>query len=240
MPAEIPGLLTGELRNLLNIIGAAGGLGAAAYGLVDGSKVMWGGVSNIGFRHVTRALKPFDAALDLATTDQWRETLRAQWLNGAALSDQKATAKALIHLGLTGDNARAMARATVVDPEELHEAAVKLDRGTPLSHTDINALGRFDASIDAKLDAGYGRADQQYRNVARAIAGVTALVLAALAGGILWGGGHGGFDPGAYFTSRDFLLALLVGAIAVPIAPVAKDLASTLQAAAQAAQSVKV
>jgi hypothetical protein len=232
--------MTGELRNLLNVIAAAGGLGTAAFGLVDGSKVFWGGVSNIGFGHVERALKPFDKALTVAVRGDWKATLRSHWLNGAAISDQKATAKSLIRLGLRPADAETMARATAVEPAALKTAATKLDKGTPLTPTDINALGRFDASVDAQLDAGFERADQQYRNVAKTLAGAAAVLLAAIAGGLLWSGAHGGgFSLRAYLISQDFLLALLVGAIAVPIAPVAKDLVSSLSAAAQAVKSTK-
>ena len=47
-------LLNGQLGNILNLIGAVGGLGAAAMGLVDALKAFWGGPSNFGFSRIRR------------------------------------------------------------------------------------------------------------------------------------------------------------------------------------------
>jgi hypothetical protein len=69
------------------------------------------------------------------------------------------------------------------------------------------------------LDEGYERADQRYRNAAKVLAGAFSIVLA------LFGGWIVGSNP---------LLALFVGIIAVPLAPIAKDLSRTLQAAVKA------
>ena len=65
-----------------------------------------------------------------------------------------------------------------------------------------------------------------------------AITLAAIAGGILdnvsnWS------QVLSYLASRDCLIAILVGAIATPLAPVAKDLSSSLAAAVRAVSAAK-
>jgi cytochrome bd-type quinol oxidase subunit 2 len=105
--------------------------------------------------------------------------------------------------------------------------------------------------LSAILDEAYERADQRYRNAAKLLAVVVATLLALAGGWLIY------YHPGAatcpaatlpaacppapnalpwwsYFASGQFGLALLVGLSATPLAPVAKDLASSLQAAAAA------
>jgi len=85
-------------------VGSIGGLGTAAVGLVDATKAFWGGVSNLGFGYITKALKPFESALTGANTE-WRDTIRANSIIRIAKNDQKAAAKSLIRLGLSAANA---------------------------------------------------------------------------------------------------------------------------------------
>jgi hypothetical protein len=93
-------VLTG---NITNLIAAAGGLGTAAFGLVDASKAVAGGMSNPGFGYIRQAVEPFvgTATGGSATPTAFGPasilaTLRANWLNGVAKADQKAVAKSLI------------------------------------------------------------------------------------------------------------------------------------------------
>jgi hypothetical protein len=175
-------------------------------------------------------------------------TLKANWLNGVAKADQKAAAKSLIRQGLTPVNAERLAKATGVDPAELRALAGRIRDGQNLTPQEINVLGRFDAVVSAVLDLGYERGDQLYRNAAKIAAAVTAIVLAVVGGGVIYyhncgidlGYSHNcGADLGGYLASNDLLLAILVGAISTPLAPVAKDLSSSLQAAVKAVGAVK-
>src|SRR4051812_14779792 len=116
--------LSGSLTEILNFLAAAGGLGTAAMGLVDATKVFWGGPSNFGFGHITSSLEPFLGPLSKSSQGFGKaeivQTLRANWLNGVDKSVQKAKAKSLIHLGLTKGNAVALAKAAGVDHAKLH------------------------------------------------------------------------------------------------------------------------
>src|SRR5580658_5180155 len=115
----VTSLLSGGWSNLANIVTAIGGLGTAAMGLVDTTKLFGGGPSNFGFGYIKDDLKQYLDALDPAgatspVKNKVLQTLRANWLNGVAKADQKATAKSLIHVGLTPATAVALAKAAGV------------------------------------------------------------------------------------------------------------------------------
>jgi len=211
-------------------IAATAALGTAAFGLVDAAKAFWGGPSNFGFGFIRECLAPFAAALAVVDADgthghdAFLSTLRANWLNGVPMADQKAAAKALIHLGLTSRSAEPLARATGLDAARLTALAAKIDAGQPLDPDEVTMFGRFDAIVSAKLDTGFERADQRYRNAAKALAFGVAVVLGL---------------AGARAVGADPMEGMLVGIVATPLAPVAKDLTSSLAAAAKAVRSVK-
>ncbi|HZQ12153.1 MAG TPA: hypothetical protein VFB31_05020, partial [Pseudolabrys sp.] len=169
------------------------------------------------------------------------QTLRANWLNGVAKADQKAAAKSLIHLALSPGNATKLAAAVGIDAKTLDAVAKKIDKGTDLAKSDIDVLGRFDALVSAILDAAYERADQQYRNTAKLLAAVVAMVLSGFGGYFVDAAAKSpaALAPFDYMASKEFLVALVIGAIATPLAPIAKDLSSSLQAAVKAIGSVK-
>jgi len=223
------------ITNIAAIISAVAALGTAAAGLVDILKTLpGGGVSNIGFGTIRKCLHPVAKAFDaIGEVDPWN-TLHANWINGVAEAQQKAVAKSLIHLGLTPKNAPHMARALGIDPAVLSLTAASIANGTALTTQQTNALGRFDTMVGAILDAGYENADQKYRNFAKLCAAGVAVILAVIAGYVL-----SGDAPGEYFKSSYLIQAVLVGLISTPLAPVAKDLTSSLQAAANAMNTVK-
>jgi hypothetical protein len=224
------GALTGSLTNIANLVAAAGALGTAAMGLVDASKALWGGPSNFGFGYISAELEPFLAPLTSGPSGfnkaQILRTLKANWLNGVAKADQKAKAKSLIHLGLTTGNAAGLAGAAGVNPEKLASLARKSADGTDVSQDEINVLGQFDAVLSAALDAAYERGDQKYRNASKLIAMIVSTILGSVGGWIVFG-------------NPLHALSILVGVVATPLAPLAKDLVSSLQAAASAVGTLK-
>lgn len=226
--------LNGSLTNIVNFLIAAGGLGTAAMGLVDTSKVFCGGPSNFGFGRVETALEPFLAPLAKNSPAFGKTeilgTLKANWLNGVPKADQKAKAKSLIHLGLTKGSARALAKAAGVDPDTLKSLAHKTATGKKVMQDEINVLGQFDAVLSATLDAAYERGDQIYRNASKFLAMAVSTILGGVGGLII-------FQDN--LTLGNIALSLLTGIIATPLAPVAKDLASSLQAAVTAVSALK-
>lgn len=213
-----------DLNAISNQILAVAALGTAAFGLVDSTKAFAGGISNVGFGRLLKALEPFAVALEAAVGPEdggWQGLFRAHWINGRGKDEQKAIAVSLIQLGLTPETATQVARAGQVDPESLAAAVGSLIAGEDLTPAQINLFSRFKTAVEARMDAAYERAEQAYRNAARLLAGIFAVMLAIAAASL--------FYPGTRLVS-----AALVGLIAVPLAPVAKDLVGTLSAATKA------
>ncbi len=208
-------------------LAALSALSAASFGLLDASKGVYGGVARIGLGHLSDALKPFEPALDTAMgKGEWWVLVKANWMNGLAKDGQKAVVRSLIKLGLTPDTADSLATATHVEPGDLKKIAVKLSKGTELTEAELNLLGRLNAVLDAKLDSGFERADQQYRNVSRLLAGVVAVGL-AMGAWLMWPASPQSPQPNVW-------VAFAIGLLAVPMAPVAKDLTSGLTTAMKA------
>jgi hypothetical protein len=160
------------------------------------------------------------------------QTLEANWVNGVDLASQKAIAKSLIKLHLSADNATAVAVKTSVDPAVLSAVAASITSATPLSQAEGDAYSRFDLIVTALLDEAYQVSDQVYHNWTRTLAAIVAVAL-ALAGGWSLVGTYN------FWHSSDPVLALLVGLLATPLAPIAKDLSSALATAVNTMQLVK-
>jgi hypothetical protein len=228
---------------------AIGALGTAAFGLVDTSKALGGGVSRCGFGKIEGVLTDFLGSSAKENTDRpltrksIRDTLFASYINGVAMADQREIAKSLLKMRLNDDSAAVFAAVTKVDPDILRQVAAKINHGLqstaagapgdPQSFTPLesNVFGRFDLMLTMTLEEAYQHADQIYRNSSKLLALVVAVAL-SLAGGY----GLSGMGMG-YFESVNCAYALLAGLLATPLAPIAKDLASSLQAAAKAVQS---
>ena len=225
-----------DLTNLAisDLVAAAGALGTASFALVDACKLFGGGVSNCGFSRimtVVRSLVP-DNEAGSAWHASLRSTLRANWLNGTALVDQKAIAKTLIKLRLDATTAPAMAGVTGMPETALTAVAAKVASGTTLSEAEHATFGCFDLIVTAMLDEAYQRADQIYRNSAKTLSIAVSVVLAII--GVL---------VTIPFNDHEFGAALLqafvLGLIASPLAPVSKDLSSALAAGVKVAQTLR-
>ena len=220
-----------NIDSVSQYIAVAAGLGTASYALVDGSKAILGGVSNFGFKHIKRVVSLFiSEKAHSAHPLHLKEVLanlRANWLNGTALTDQKAIAKSLIKLRLNEANAPHLAKATGVDSDALTAIAKKIASGGSLTEQENDVFGRFDLMLTAILDEGYQRADQAYRNSARTWSIVVSVALAVFGKLIV--------DD----SSFSWGVAILVGLAATPIAPIAKDLTSALSAGVKVAQAFR-
>ena len=228
----ITALTNGGLSNLVQLTTAVGALGTASMGLVDTTKLFGGGPSNFGFGYIESELAPFLDALASSSAPFGKfailEKLKADWLNGVAKEDQKVKAKSLIHLGLSQIGASALANVAAVDPGKLQQAVQKTAAGQAPDPEEASAFGQFDAILTAVLDTAYERGDQKYRNATKFLAMATSVVLAGIGCLIVFGK-----DP------WDLLACMVIGLIATPLAPVAKDLTSALQTAVAAASALK-
>jgi hypothetical protein len=128
-----------------------------------------------------------------------------------------------LRIGLTSANAEAIARALgVVDPAKLKQAAVAIELGNALPDDLRNAVARFELAADARVDAGLTMAQDHYARLSKVLAGVIAVIIAVAVAYAL--------DT----SGTKILWGLLVGLAAVPLAPIAKDVASALKAATDA------
>ena len=221
------------LKSLPQVVTAIGGLGTAAFGLVDATKVFWGGVNHVGFSKIEARVKGLmptaGQALNALPLQDALNTLKGNWFNGTDLGSQKAIAKSLVKLHLNPDNAAALAAATNIDPVLLTTIAGKMSTGVALIPEESDAYGRFDLIVTALLDETYQMADQDYRNGTRALAVVFSMGLAVAGAGVMDGG---------WFGSH-LAEAVIVGLLATPLAPIAKDLSSALATAVNTLQVVK-
>ncbi len=226
---------------LTQIITAIGGLGTAAFGLVDASKSAFGFINRIGLKHIQEVmtgLTPDQTGAGLQPTPpnalprkDILRTVEANWVDGADLGSQKAIAKSLIKLHLSAGNAAALAAKTNVDADLLKQVAVKIASGTALSQAESDVYARFDLIVTALLDEAYQLSDQVYRNGTRGLAALAAVLLAV--------GGGWALEGMKFLCPREAGLAVLAGLLATPLAPIAKDLASGLAAAVNTMQIIK-
>lgn len=211
-----------NLDQLGELILAAGGLGIAAFGIVEGLK--WSRLGVAGFARGMRLLGHLTDALAVAYGGDWAELLKAQYRQGRVSGELPRTVRQGVRAGLRGDNAEAIGdQLGLPAPAALGEVADKLARGKKLTDDETNLLGRFELAADARIDAAMGLADSRYVVAQRLAAAAVAFLIALTAVVFL--------EPG---TPRSWGLAVLVGLSAVPLAPISKDVVSALQAAQQA------
>ena len=234
-------LQTATLAQITTAITAVGALGTAAFGLVDASKVLPGLIPSSGFAFIRKLVTqlapasggtvPRGSALAVpAITD----TLHANWVNGMALADQKSVAKTLVKLRLNAETAPDLATLTGVDKNVLTSVAEKLANGETMTPPEMDTYGRFDVLLATFIDRAFQKADQRYRTTAKSAACLVAIALAEAAAYFLRT-----LSANGHPIWHNIGMAALVGLIATPLAPIAKDLATALNTAAKAVQSVK-
>ena len=118
-----------------------------------------------------------------------------------------------------------------VDPAVLTAVASNLETGTPLSQAEGDAYSRFDLIVTALLDEAYQVSDQVYRNFTKTLAALLAVALALAAAWSLEGAN--------FWSAKEITMAVLVGLLATPLAPIAKDISSALATAVNTMQLIK-
>jgi hypothetical protein len=215
-------------------------LGTAAFGLLEAIKPVIPGINRIGFSGINKTVSSLTpnvagahSPVNSLPQGNVLESLVANWMNGTDLASQKAIAKSLIKLHLSAGNAAALAATTNVDPAVLTSVADKIATGASLSQPESDVYSRFDLIVTALLDESYQQADQIYRNWTRGLAALIAVALAFVGGWSLAGSWQ------EFWWKPDMFLALLVGLLATPLAPIAKDLSTALATAVNTLQLVK-
>jgi hypothetical protein len=215
--------------NMPQAVLAIGALGTAATGLVDSTKAFSGGISRAGFGYIKQLIArtvPANQSGAGLGTDDILNTLLANWMNGMDPGAQKAIAKSFIKLHLNPTTAAALAAQTNVNPAALAEVAAKLAAMQPLTNQEADAYGRFDLALSALVDRAYERADQFYRNWCKVLACIFAIVLAYL-------------GNRALATTLPRWEIIIIGLVATPLAPMAKDIANAIQTASDSLSKLK-
>jgi hypothetical protein len=222
---------------------AVGALGTAATGLVDTTKVFGAfGTSRVGFGFIQKTMQrlvPADSETQgsgLGLSDIL-DTLLANWINGMDSASQEAAATSFVKLHLNEQSAESLARATGVDPALLKSVAIKLKQAgaldSALTAAETDAFGRFDLSVAALVGRAYQQGDQLYRNVCKGLACVVAVALALIAN----------YETASSTSTAALALpwwqAILLGLIATPLAPIAKDIANAIQTASDTINKIK-
>lgn len=223
------------IAHVTELVLATGALGTAAFGIVEGLKP-WRPIGEAGFEAIRETLGDATETLRQAHGPSWESVYR-----GLYRGDQAELARLLrqgARVGLTQANAKTVGAALfgagaeeIADLERvtrhLYAAAAEQGQGeAQTTDAERRALGRFELAIDARIDAALAIARHRYAARARVAAFVVSLTVALLTAAIMGDTAAGGWPP--------WLVALLVGVAAVPIAPIAKDVASGIQAAAKA------
>lgn len=232
---------------------ATGGLGAAAYGVVDGLKLipwidlagferLFGSRSSMGGRHwpmqQRAGLDPLLPSLQAAYGADAVELLKAQYRSGRSKGDLPRTLRQGVRIGFgvqSQEEITRTAQALGIDEQAAQQAAsalviarnqrppaageTPLATITSVSGEERSALARLETTIDARIDAALVLAEVQYVTQTKVTAMIVALSIALIVG---------------HFLGSNPLVSLMIGLAAIPLAPVAKDLATALQEAVRA------
>ena len=212
---------------LAALVVAAGAIGTAAMGIVDTLKSRESlAIGGAGFADMIETLEPLRPALERAFGEQWRHVLEIHYRGDHAPEAIKRVVSRAVRLGLpelTVDQLNAVAaRYGNLDRQQVRRAIDQLRGGQALDSTSHGILERLMAAVDAHVEGAALRASAQYRYAARAVASAVAIALGAAVGLV------------TMFTAEtvdwtSFLQALFLGVVAVPVAPIAKDLSTAVK-----------
>jgi len=233
---------------IADMVLAAGALGTAAFGIVEGFKFSprW---ASAGFSMIKKMLGPHVyASLAIAYGDDFETFLRAQYIEGRSKGDVHRALRQGIRIGLKPDTALGMADdmgLSLVGSAELVAIADALDCGDELDENLASLLSRFELAVDTRVDAALALADNKYRGQMQLGAMVVAIVLAFVGSFLL----EFTENPASAFADRNWFsvawdnfrasdlgFAIIVGVASVPLAPIAKNVASALGAATKLAK----
>jgi hypothetical protein len=225
---------------LTEMVLAAGALGTAAYGIVDGFK-MSPKFAAAGFGQIRQALgDAIFASLANAYGSRFQDFLQAQYINGRSKGELPRSLRQGARLALAPGNAAAMAgELGHLDGATLTAAAAAIEKGEELSSAQQSLVSRFELAVDTRIEAALALAENKYKAVMQMRASAVAVILSLVGSFAIHvqtaetGGVTHNFDIEAFF------IALIVGVAAVPLAPIAKDVSTALQQAARATRATK-
>jgi hypothetical protein len=238
-------------------ITAIGALGMAAFGVVEalgkalaisGTRANGDGyhfgLPYAGLNVVKRAMQPLSPALKLAYGPGYFDIIAQQYRADRSAGRAPDTIRQGVRLALPflSKTRAADVISSVWDMDRSYAEALAEALQAPTADTPpkppapvaaasgavdpTQALaGRFATALDARVSAAFDLADERYESQAKLWAGIASVVLAV------------GFNYGLG-EKFPMLLAIGIGIVAVPLAPVAKDLSTSLQNALTAFKAI--
>jgi hypothetical protein len=205
-------------------------VGVAAFGIVDAARSFFPGINRMGFVHIRKMVASLTpemtgAPLNTLTQAAILESLKANWASGVELNSQKTTAKLLVMMHLSPRTAAAVAARTNFDSAVLTEIAASITSGAELTKAQVDINARFDLIVSALLDEAYRNSDRVYRNGVHSLAALVAVITAFCIG---WG--FTGISMN-YYLSTTMDQYLLLGLVATPLPPIAKDVSQAVSSA---------
>jgi hypothetical protein len=238
-----------SLQDIPVLISAVGALGLAAMGVVEalGKALLvfdplWirrrglpFGLPYAGYRKVRRLLIAVGPALEIAYGDKYAAIIAGQYRAGRGSSQAPDMIRQGVRLGLpylSHDDAKRVVKAIWGMPdkhtERFVQAILKVQppAGAP-APLEAGLAGRFSTALDTTVQAVFDSAEQVYQSWARCWAGIASVVLSLAYYGAI--AQHPPASDGKGLAGWFF--AGIVGLAAVPLAPVAKDLSTSLSQA---------
>lgn len=221
-----------EFTNLVDIILAAGALGTASFGIVEGLKGgEWLKVGSIGFKKIPAELGPgVMHALEVAYGSNVNHYLESLFRNSKNTGELSKTIRQGARIGLTKELASELAESVgVVSKDKLVLVAQKLHSGKELDQEERSALGRYELALDSRIDAALANANTKYISGVRKTASAISILISLVVGITL---AFTQVPEGASYLDLKIAIliqALVIGIVAVPIAPIAKDIVSAIQ-----------
>ncbi|HEY4028999.1 MAG TPA: hypothetical protein VGM25_01530 [Caulobacteraceae bacterium] len=223
---------------------AVGAFGVAAFGLVESVGKAFAfngfGLPYAGFGAVKKAIRHLGPALKVAYGDDYMEIISHQYRAGRSTGQAPDTIRQGVRLGLPFMSMEA-ATAVIDSVWDIDAPGAPKTNATalaaalqavppvpppPSGGVEPQALaGRFATALDARVQAAFEVGEEHYEALAKLIAGMAAVGLAV------------GFDLGLG-VPVPLPVALIIGIVAVPLAPVAKDVSSAMQNTLTAFKSI--
>jgi hypothetical protein len=234
---------------------AVGALGTAAYGVVEafGKALVFGrlGLPYVGFNCVQALTTQFETALKFVHGDRFLLILSQQYRDGRAAGQAPDTIRQAVRLALPmmPENEAVAVVQGVWGMDAADSAALVTALQTDQEASDpkaapmISLAQRFSLALDNRVASAFSQAEERYQSYVRVAAGATAILLALVfnagaKGGCVWVAGK--IACAQPENGWPWLVALVIGAAATPLAPIAKDLASSLSDALRAWRQVGV
>ncbi len=203
----------------------------------DERKIKYWGLPYVGLHIVDESIRPFHDALECAYGSGFLEIISQQYRAGRSSGTAPDTIRQGIRLGLPFlDEARAVKVISAVWklPEgnaqilalALRPTSVTSSASEPDGVDPAALAGRFSTALDARINAAFSLAEERYESCAKTLAGIAAVMLAIV------------FKISLPDEAISWPLAVCVGLVAVPLAPVAKDISTSLQNALTAFKSI--